>query len=132
MMVPIHASVGVATFMLAVAACITGLTQKALHDLGWVEMKLWLDFFWKNWMKWNCSKDTYSTMMEEGIIINSIGIILIGLGIFVPFAVRRTNSPASFKVYVTETIWGPIKVQMVKEVTEITVTEPDVPDAEKY
>lgn len=34
MMVPIHASVGVATFMLAVAACITGLTQKALHDLG--------------------------------------------------------------------------------------------------
>jgi hypothetical protein len=32
-MVPIHASVGVATFMLAVACCITGLTQKAL-DLG--------------------------------------------------------------------------------------------------
>lgn len=33
-MVPIHASVGIATFMLAVACCITGLTQKAL-DLGW-------------------------------------------------------------------------------------------------
>lgn len=32
-MVPIHASVGVATFMLAVACCITGFTQKAL-DLG--------------------------------------------------------------------------------------------------
>lgn len=73
-------------------------------------------------------------MVEEGIIINTIGVILIGLGIMIPFAVRRTNSPASFKVYVTETIWGPIKVQMVKEVTEITVTEPDtpVPDAEKY
>jgi len=43
-------------------------------------------------------------MVEEGIIINSIGIILIGLGIIVPFALRRTNSPASFKVYVTERI----------------------------
>jgi uncharacterized membrane protein len=43
-------------------------------------------------------------MVEEGIIINAIGIILIGLGILVPFAVRRSNSPASFKVYVTETI----------------------------
>lgn len=74
-------------------------------------------------------------MVEEGIIINTIGVIIIGLGIMVPFAIRRTNSPASFKVYVTETIWGPIKVHgMVKEVTEITVTEPDtpVPDPEKY
>jgi uncharacterized membrane protein len=43
-------------------------------------------------------------MIEEGIIINTIGVILIGLGIMIPFAVRRSNSPASFKVYVTETI----------------------------
>lgn len=99
--------------MLAIAAAITGFTEKALNDIG---------------------KDTYSTMVEEGIIINSIAIILIALGIIVPFAVRRTNSPASFKVYVTETIWGQVKVQMVKEVTEITVTEPEepAPDAEKY
>ncbi|XP_070490432.1 plasma membrane ascorbate-dependent reductase CYBRD1 isoform X1 [Chironomus tepperi] len=82
-MVPIHASVGVATFMLAIGAAITGFTEKALNDIG---------------------KDSYSTMVEEGIIINSIAIILIALGIIVPFAVRRTNSPASFKVYVTETI----------------------------
>jgi hypothetical protein len=33
-MVPIHASLGVATFMLAIGAAITGLTEKALHDLG--------------------------------------------------------------------------------------------------
>jgi hypothetical protein len=43
-------------------------------------------------------------MVEEGIIINTIAVILIGLGIIVPFALRRTNSPASFKVYVTERI----------------------------
>lgn len=81
----------------------------------------------------NCSKDTYSGMVEEGIIINSIAVILIGLGIIVPFAVRRTNSPASFKVYVTERIWGSEnKVEMVREITEITVTEPEDADVEKY
>lgn len=70
-------------------------------------------------------------MVEEGIIINSIAIILVGLGILVPFAIRRTNSPANFKVYVTERIWGSEnKVEMVREITEITVTEPD--DVEKY
>lgn len=31
-MVPIHASLGVATFMLAIGAAITGLTQKALDE----------------------------------------------------------------------------------------------------
>lgn len=73
-------------------------------------------------------------MVEEGIIINSIAVILIGLGIIVPFAVRRSNSPANFKVYVTERIWGSAnKVEMVREITEITVTEPDTtPDVEKY
>lgn len=35
-MVPIHASLGLATFMLAVAAGVTGLTQKAIMDLGLV------------------------------------------------------------------------------------------------
>lgn len=33
-MVPIHASFGVATFMLAVATAVTGLTQKAHFELG--------------------------------------------------------------------------------------------------
>lgn len=79
------------------------------------------------------SKDKYSGMVEEGIIINSIAIILIGLGILVPFAIRRSNSPASFKVYVTERIWGSEnKVEMVREITEITVTEPEASDVEKY
>lgn len=79
------------------------------------------------------SKDQYSQMAEQAIIINSIAVVLIGLGIMVPFALRRTNSPASFKVYVTERIWGSAnKVEMVREVTEITVTEPEAADVEKY
>uniref|UniRef100_A0A182Q9T3 Cytochrome b561 domain-containing protein n=1 Tax=Anopheles farauti TaxID=69004 RepID=A0A182Q9T3_9DIPT len=81
-MVPIHASFGVATFMLAIATAVTGLTQKAHFELG----------------------ENYSQTIEEGIIMNSIGVILTGLGIIIPFAVRRSNSPANCKVYVTERI----------------------------
>uniref|UniRef100_A0A182MFN3 Cytochrome b561 domain-containing protein n=1 Tax=Anopheles culicifacies TaxID=139723 RepID=A0A182MFN3_9DIPT len=81
-MVPIHASFGVATFMLAIATAVTGLTQKAHFELG----------------------ENYSQTIEEGIIMNSIGVILAGLGIIIPFAVRRSNSPANCKVYVTERI----------------------------
>lgn len=62
-------------------------------------------------------------MIEEGIIINSVGVILVGLGIIVPFAVRRTNSPASFKVYVTDRIWD-------AKVKDVTVT--DITDIEKF
>lgn len=35
-MVPIHASFGLVTFMLACATCLTGLTQKAIWKLGYV------------------------------------------------------------------------------------------------
>lgn len=34
-MVPIHASIGLATFMLAIATSISGLTQRAIYTLGW-------------------------------------------------------------------------------------------------
>lgn len=47
-------------------------------------------------------KDDYSQFVEEGIIMNSIAVILVGLGLIIPFAVRRANSPANSKVYVTE------------------------------
>jgi hypothetical protein len=82
-MVPIHASLGLATFLLAIATAVTGLTQKAIAEL---------------------SIANYSQMIEEGIIINTIGVVLVGLGIIIPFAIRRSNSPASFKVFVTEQI----------------------------
>lgn len=37
-MVPIHASFGLTTFMLAIAACLTGLTQKTISVLGYVHL----------------------------------------------------------------------------------------------
>ncbi|XP_055310873.1 plasma membrane ascorbate-dependent reductase CYBRD1 [Sitodiplosis mosellana] len=79
-MVPIHASLGLATFLLAIASCISGLTQKAIWTLG----------------------DQYSKFTEEGIIINALGCVFIALAILVSFAVRRSNAPATAKVYVTE------------------------------
>lgn len=81
--------------------------------------------------------DQYSGLVDEAIFINTIAVILVALGILIPFAIRRSNSPASFRVYVSEHIWGSAnKVDMVREITEITVTEPEGPDqhddVEKY
>lgn len=76
-MVPIHASFGLVNFMLAIATCVTGLTEKSLN-LQKAEL--------------------------EGIIMNSIGVVLVAIGIVVSFAVRRSNAPATAKVYVTERI----------------------------
>lgn len=79
-MVPIHSIFGIITFMLAIATALTGFLQKARFDLG----------------------SDYNLFAEEGIIVNTIGVVLIGLGCIVPFAVRRANSPANSRVYVTE------------------------------
>ncbi|XP_063698192.1 fibrous sheath CABYR-binding protein-like [Culicoides brevitarsis] len=79
-MVPIHAIFGIITFMLAIATALTGFLQKARFDLG----------------------SDYNLFAEEGIIVNTIGVVLIGLGCIVPFAVRRANSPANSRVYVSE------------------------------
>ena len=38
-LVPIHATFGITTFMLAVATCLTGLTEKAFFELGYVMMQ---------------------------------------------------------------------------------------------
>lgn len=48
------------------------------------------------------SSDTYSQWTEEGVIVNALGVTLVALGIVVSFAVRRSNAPATAKVYVTE------------------------------
>ncbi|XP_037040464.1 cytochrome b reductase 1 isoform X1 [Bradysia coprophila] len=82
-MVPIHASFGLVTFMLACAACLTGLTQKAIWKLGY-------------------EYTAYAEWTEEGIVINALGATIVALGIIISFAVRRSNAPATAKVYVTE------------------------------
>ncbi|XP_044753982.1 plasma membrane ascorbate-dependent reductase CYBRD1 isoform X2 [Coccinella septempunctata] len=79
-MVPIHASFGLTTFMLAIAACVTGLTEKVMFKLG----------------------DDYSQWKEEGIVVNVLGAILIALGILVSFAVRSPTLKGDTRLSVTE------------------------------
>lgn len=113
-MVPVHASIGLATFMLAIASCISGLTQKAIWTLGLVRFMLIIAI---KFIFLNCfneififfhfillNSDQYSKFSEEGIIVNALGCVLIALGVLVSFAVRRSNAPATAKVYVTERI----------------------------
>ncbi|XP_055374088.1 uncharacterized protein LOC129607252 isoform X2 [Condylostylus longicornis] len=76
-MVPIHASFGVVTLMLAIATALTGI----------------LDAYDEN------------TKPElEKYVMKSTGMVLVAIGIVVSFAVRRSNAPATAKVYVTERI----------------------------
>ncbi|GLV32747.1 no extended memory [Carabus blaptoides fortunei] len=62
-MVPIHASFGLTTFMLAIATCLTGLTEKAIFTLG----------------------KTYGSLPEEAIIMNSIAMVLTAIAIIVGY-----------------------------------------------
>ncbi|XP_046992749.1 transmembrane ascorbate-dependent reductase CYB561 isoform X2 [Schistocerca americana] len=79
-LVPIHASFGITTFMLAVATCLTGLTEKAFFKLS----------------------SKYSEMPEEGIIMNALAMVLVALGILLSYAVRREPFRTQVKTFVTE------------------------------
>ncbi|XP_022917933.1 plasma membrane ascorbate-dependent reductase CYBRD1 isoform X2 [Onthophagus taurus] len=79
-LVPIHASFGLTTFMLAIAACLTGLTEKVIWTL----------------------ESKYSEWQEEGIIVNALGAALVALGVLVSYAVRSPSMREGTKVYVTE------------------------------
>ncbi|XP_071447040.1 plasma membrane ascorbate-dependent reductase CYBRD1 isoform X2 [Hetaerina americana] len=79
-LVPIHASFGITTFMLAVATCLTGLTEKAVFTLN----------------------TTYSELPQEGIIINALAMVLVALGILLSYAVRRESFRSQFKSIITE------------------------------
>lgn len=50
-----------------------------------------------------CSCSAENQLIEH-YITSAIGLTLVVIGIIVTFAVRRTNAPASAKVYVTERI----------------------------
>ncbi|SPP74617.1 blast:Cytochrome b reductase 1 [Drosophila guanche] len=84
-MVPIHASLGLANFWLAIATSVTGLIEKERETVA----------------ETNVSAEN---KLIEHYITSAIGITLIFIGIIVTFAVRRSNAPASAKVYVTERI----------------------------
>ncbi|KQS62805.1 transmembrane ascorbate ferrireductase 1 isoform X2 [Drosophila erecta] len=84
-MVPIHASLGLANFWLAIASSVTGLIEKERETV-------------------NETGVSSENKLVEHYITSAIGVTLIFIGIIVTFAVRRSNAPASAKVYVTERI----------------------------
>ncbi|XP_044571835.1 plasma membrane ascorbate-dependent reductase CYBRD1 isoform X5 [Drosophila ananassae] len=84
-MVPIHASLGLANFWLAIATSVTGLIEKERETVKETSV-------------------SSENKLVEHYITSAIGITLIFIGIIVTFAVRRSNAPASAKVYVTERI----------------------------
>uniref|UniRef100_A0A1A9X3J8 Cytochrome b561 domain-containing protein n=1 Tax=Glossina brevipalpis TaxID=37001 RepID=A0A1A9X3J8_9MUSC len=83
-MVPIHASFGLANFMMAVATCVTGLVETERQLVGETT-----------------ALSTRNSEIEH-YIMNSMGVVFVALGIIVSVAVRRSNAPATAKVYVTE------------------------------
>ncbi|GAB6021194.1 hypothetical protein CHUAL_003819 [Chamberlinius hualienensis] len=66
-LLPIHTHFGLATFLMGVATCVTGLTEKAIFTLG----------------------PSYSERTEEGIVINVLGLVIIVAGILLTFLVRH-------------------------------------------
>ncbi|KAF4519995.1 hypothetical protein B566_EDAN007143 [Ephemera danica] len=68
-LVPIHATFGITTFMLAVATCLTGLTEKVLFTL----------------------KNDYKDLPEEGIIVNSLAMVLVAVTIVVCYILMRDD-----------------------------------------
>ncbi|XP_059476493.1 plasma membrane ascorbate-dependent reductase CYBRD1 isoform X1 [Neocloeon triangulifer] len=66
-LVPIHATFGITTFLLAVATCLTGLTEKVIFTL----------------------KSEYSGLPEEGIVVNALAMVLVAIAIFVSYALAR-------------------------------------------
>ncbi|KAG5868911.1 hypothetical protein JTB14_026659 [Gonioctena quinquepunctata] len=66
-LVPIHVSFGLTTFMLAIAAAVTGLTEKIMFTL----------------------QARYASLNEEAIVVNTIAMTLIALAIVVAYILQR-------------------------------------------
>ncbi|XP_026329746.1 cytochrome b reductase 1-like isoform X5 [Hyposmocoma kahamanoa] len=81
-LVPVHAAFGILTFVLGVAACLTGLTEKALFTFGNIWHEIW---------KQELSTTQYWQMPHEAIIINAIGMSVVAVAVVVLYTVRGTG-----------------------------------------
>ncbi|KAF6209434.1 hypothetical protein GE061_015181 [Apolygus lucorum] len=95
-LVPVHATFGLTTFMLAIATCLTGLTQKSPSSPGPPSIPVeggnsssdgnssvvGLD------LVGNMS-DNSSNLAEEDIIVNTLAMVLVAIGITWMVALRR-------------------------------------------
>ncbi|BES97001.1 Eukaryotic cytochrome b561 [Nesidiocoris tenuis] len=95
-LVPVHATFGLTTFMLAVATCLTGLTEAAYFNFGApgstaVKAEQGID-----------TRAAYASWKEEGIVMNALAMVLVALGILVSYAVRREPLRVHSVSYVSE------------------------------
>ncbi|XP_076360833.1 plasma membrane ascorbate-dependent reductase CYBRD1-like [Tachypleus tridentatus] len=74
-LLPTHVTFGLIIFSMAVAACVTGLTQTGHHRLS----------------------DSYKDLPEQAIVINVFGMTIIALGILMPYFIYTIR----FKRYTT-------------------------------
>lgn len=79
-MVPLHASFGLITFMMAIATCLTGITQRVYLTI---------------------SAD-YSSWTQEGIIINALAMVLVALGILFSYLLHRDSLKNSREALLSE------------------------------
>lgn len=82
LMAPVHAHFGLATFLLAIAACVTGLTEKAIFAIG----------------------KKYSELPEEAIVMNALGVSLVATGIVITYIVRNERYRRLVSTFVTEAL----------------------------
>ncbi|XP_059085616.1 uncharacterized protein LOC131882483 isoform X3 [Tigriopus californicus] len=78
-LVPLHAAFGGTTFVLAVAAACTGLTEKAFFSLSTRSVDNAENVVIEQ------IGDQYSEFPDEGIVTNTIGIALVALAIIIPW-----------------------------------------------
>lgn len=82
-LLPLHVHFGLATFLLGVATCVTGLTEKAIFSL----------------------KESYSQFIPEGIVINVLGLTIIMAGILVTLVVRTRRFQQETVMVINERLW---------------------------
>ncbi|XP_076319765.1 plasma membrane ascorbate-dependent reductase CYBRD1-like isoform X2 [Tachypleus tridentatus] len=71
-LLPTHVTFGLIIFGMAVAACVTGLTQTARYRLSGTD-----------------GNENYKDLPEQGIVINVLGMTIIALGILLPYLIRN-------------------------------------------
>ncbi|XP_076326679.1 lysosomal membrane ascorbate-dependent ferrireductase CYB561A3-like isoform X1 [Tachypleus tridentatus] len=71
---PTHRTFGLIIFSMAVATCVAGLIQTARHRLSGKD-----------------GKEDYKDLREQGIVINVLGMIIISLGILLPYVIRSRS-----------------------------------------
>uniref|UniRef100_T1JPC0 Cytochrome b561 domain-containing protein n=1 Tax=Strigamia maritima TaxID=126957 RepID=T1JPC0_STRMM len=73
---PIHTHFGLATFLLAIGTCVTGLTQKVIEDLN------------ERGANGVITGPKYQDLPPEGLVVNVLAVVLVAAGLLMAFIIR--------------------------------------------